>query len=299
MHKSKKTIHWAVLIAWSVLTGAVVLGQQLLPDLIQWTAGLMPKASLILPLAGMLAVSGFVSGLTGFGFSAVGVVILWLLSPDRAIPLLMMLSLANQFYSFWLINAAESRNGVVAESPATPPAPSTHLFIVGGVIGVPFGVWLLDILPVKPMVLMIGAVLLAYAMWALFKPRLVKRRFNSLSAQWLTGAVGGVIGGFTAFPGSALIVWSSLQGLSKAQQRRVVQPFIMAMQLLSLFAMALGTQLLNLETLVMFICLCPFVLCSTALGVVLFKRTSDQGFQRLVIVLLTFSSVSMIIKSLF
>jgi len=40
----------------------------------------------------IFALAGFVSGLSGFGFSAVGIAVLWFMHPTRAIPLLMALS---------------------------------------------------------------------------------------------------------------------------------------------------------------------------------------------------------------
>jgi hypothetical protein len=52
-----------------------------------------------LGLAVVVSLSGFVSGLSGFGFSAVGALTLWLLPPVEAIPLLMALSTANQLTS--------------------------------------------------------------------------------------------------------------------------------------------------------------------------------------------------------
>jgi hypothetical protein len=47
----------------------------------------------------MLWLSAVVSGLSGFGFSAVGAICLWLLPPTLAVPLLMALSSANQMMS--------------------------------------------------------------------------------------------------------------------------------------------------------------------------------------------------------
>src|SRR3978361_275953 len=50
-------------------------------------------------IAMILCVSGLMSGLSGFGFSAVGSSCLLLLPPQLAVPLLMALSTANQFMS--------------------------------------------------------------------------------------------------------------------------------------------------------------------------------------------------------
>ena len=53
----------------------------------------------IFTICGILLFSGLMSGLSGFGFSAVGAVCLLLIPPKLAVPLLMALSTANQFMS--------------------------------------------------------------------------------------------------------------------------------------------------------------------------------------------------------
>lgn len=53
----------------------------------------------LLPIVLIIALAGFVSGLTGFGLSAIGVAVLWVMPPTRAISLLMTLSIANQILS--------------------------------------------------------------------------------------------------------------------------------------------------------------------------------------------------------
>ena len=49
----------------------------------------------------------------------------------------------------------------------------------------------------------------------------------------------GVVGGFTAFPGAAVVVWTGLRGLPKAQHRAIVQPYIILSQIYSLALVAL------------------------------------------------------------
>ena len=58
-------------------------------------------------------------------------------------------------------------------------------------------------------------------------------------ASALVGMTGGIIGGFTAFPGAAVVVWSGLRRLPKAQSRSIVQPYILGLQLVSLAMLAI------------------------------------------------------------
>ena len=58
----------------------------------------LPIPAMVMLLS-VLGTAGLVSGLSGFGFSAVGAAILVLLPPAKGVPLLMALSTANQLLS--------------------------------------------------------------------------------------------------------------------------------------------------------------------------------------------------------
>jgi hypothetical protein len=88
----------------------------------------------------ILGASAIMSGLSGFGFSAIGAICLWLLPPALAVPLLMALSSANQIMSLRQIRADMKP---VREWWPNGPAP----FIMGGLVGVPAGLWILHSLP--------------------------------------------------------------------------------------------------------------------------------------------------------
>lgn len=76
----------------------------------------------------IVAFAGFISGLTGFGFSAVGIALLWVMGPTRAIPLLMALSVANQ-----LLSLHQLRRDMVPLSQWWSQGPATY--IAGGSVG--------------------------------------------------------------------------------------------------------------------------------------------------------------------
>jgi len=48
------------------------------------------------------------------------------------------------------------------------------------------------------------------------------------------GFAGGLIGGFTAMPGAAPTIWCNLRGMSKNEQRGLVQPYITIMQCIAI-----------------------------------------------------------------
>ena len=247
----------------------------------------------LVALAVILAGSALMSGLSGFGFSAIGALCLWLLPPQLGVPLLMTLSAANQLMSLRQLKADMKPLREWWPKGAAP-------YLLGGFIGVPLGLAILHGLPASQLMAIFGAFLVIYAAYSLLKPDGV--RVPAAADGWvvpsLVGAVGGVIGGFTAFPGAAVVVWSGLRRLPKSESRAIVQPYILGLQLLSLGMLAIqhpGTfdaTYWRLLTLML-----PVVLPGTLLGVSLYKSLSDINFRRITFMLLGTSGVGLLVKA--
>jgi len=187
---------------------------------------------LIVLLVSILGLSAIMSGLSGLGFSAIGALTLLLLPPKLGVPLLMSLSTANQLMSLRQLKAdLKPLNEWWPDGPAP--------YLVGGLIGVPVGLAILHALPTATLMAVFGAFLVIYAAYSMLKPA---GMISAVKSTWMTssmvGLVGGVIGGFTAFPGAAVLVWSGLRCLPKSESRAIVQPFILGLQVVSLAMLA-------------------------------------------------------------
>lgn len=244
----------------------------------------------------IFALAGFVSGLSGFGFSAVGIAVLWFMNPTRAIPLLMALSVANQ-----MLSMSQLKHDMPPISKWWSNGPTTY--IMGGACGVPVGIWVMANLPAAELTLVTGIVLLIYSAWMMVKPHTSSIGDTGIVEHMLIGMLGGVIGGFTAFPGAALVVWAGLKNLSKTEQRAIVQPYILAMQVISLVSLIFfrsGDLTANPfdETFwLYFLLLIPVVLPMTKLGVLAFKKMSDINFKSITLGVLAFSGGGLVYKS--
>jgi uncharacterized membrane protein YfcA len=248
----------------------------------------------LLLVAGILGLSGMLSGLAGFGFSAIGSSCLLVIPPTLAIPLLMALSVANQFLSVGQLRA---------DMPKTWKAVWPHgygPYVVGGILGVPFGVWVLNHLPAAKLMLVFGIILTLYSVYSILKPTGLKMKGSGgVGSGIAVGFTGGVVGGFTAFPGVAVVVWTGLQDIPKRVTRSIVQPYIIVLQLVSLAANAyahpsvFGSRFWILLALIL-----PVVLPSTVGGVVLYRRISDVNFKRISFILLGLSGVGLLVKVL-
>lgn len=251
----------------------------------------LPIPAMMLLLV-VLGTAGLVSGLSGFGFSAVGAAILVLLPPAKGVPLLMALSTANQ-----LLSLRQLKDELARPSQWWPDGPGPYL--LGGLLGLPFGLWLLSHLASGVLIALFGALLFAYAAFSWFRPAHWRAAPGGWRTRALVGAAGGVIGGFTAFPGAAVVVWLNLVGAQKAVARATTQPFILGMQVVGLALLAatrpeaFGPEFLRLFGL----CL-PVVLPCTLAGVALYRRLSDRNFRHVTLTLLAVSGIGLLGKGL-
>jgi uncharacterized membrane protein YfcA len=240
----------------------------------------------------ILGASGLMSGLSGFGFSAIGALSLWLVPPKLGVPLLMGLSTANQLMSIGQLKA-----DMKPWREWWPHGPGPYL--LGGFVGVPFGLAILHSLPTSTLMATFGAFLVLYAAYSMFRPEGLRVGGRSWSASLLVGLSGGVIGGFTAFPGAAVVVWTGLQHLPKSESRAIVQPYILGLQILSLATLAIqhpetfGPTYWSLLLITL-----PVVLPFTLLGVYLYRLLSDVNFRRIAYVLLGTSGVGLLVKGI-
>jgi uncharacterized protein len=257
-------------------------------------ANLVPvdfSAGTLVALALILAISAVMSGLSGFGFSAIGALCLWLLPPKLGVPLLMTLSAANQLMSLRQLKADMKPLRQWWPDGAGP-------YLLGGLAGVPLGLTILQELPAARLMAIFGGFLVIYAAYSLLKPEGLKTSSRGWLTSMLVGAIGGVIGGFTAFPGAAVVIWSGLCRLPKSESRAIVQPYILGLQGVSLGMLAIQhPETFNGTYWRLLALMLPVVLPGTLLGVSFYKSLSDHTFRRITFMLLGTSGLGLVVKA--
>jgi uncharacterized membrane protein YfcA len=243
-------------------------------------------------VAVVLFLAGVVSGLSGFAFSAVAACVLWLLPPLQAVPLIMLLSICNQ-----LLSVGTLRKEMVLRGTAEREGALTY--IAGGLVGVPIGLVALQALPTRTFAGGLGLFLIVYSALVLLKSDSLRIRLSGWKPAVAVGAAGGIVGGFSAFPGSMPVVYLALRGMSKAEIRGIAQPYILALQLVSLSILALThSAIFNAQFWLLWVLTLPAVLLGSSIGVVLYRRLSEVNFRRAVLILLIVSGVSLVVKTL-
>lgn len=241
-------------------------------------------------LALILASAALIGGVSGFGFPAIGAISLTFLPATVVVPLLMVLSVVNQLLSLSKDIKAKPLNQWWPDGP-TP-------YLIGGVLGVPIGLFILMVLPNSVMMVILGGLLVTYSFY-----------FNTVGKSlriggecgWrgtiVAGFTGGIIGGFSAFPSAAVVVWTSLKGLSKGDVRGVLQPYILIMQALSLVLLAWRTPaVFNGEFWTLLAAMLPIVIPCTLVGMTIYQKLSEVNFKRVGLIVLGVVGASIFAK---
>ena len=102
-----------------------------------------------------------------------------------------------------------------------------------------------------------------------------------------------MLGGLTGLSGVLPVVWTDVRGWTKAQRRGVVQFFniaILSLALLSHAASGLLTRQVALDALIVL----PATIAGAWSGAYIYRRLADRGYQRVVMVLLLASGVTLL-----
>ena len=240
--------------------------------------------SLYLTIALGAVVAGFVQGLSGFAFGLVAMSFwAWTVDPRLAAVLATAGALTGQ-----LIAAFTVRRGF--NKALLMP------FVVGGLIGVPLGVWLLPMLNIQVFKACLGTLLVLWCPAMLLARQLPHITAGGRVADAAVGLSGGVMGGLGGFTGVLPTLWCTLRGLDKDVQRAIIQNFNLAMLLVT-FATYAATGLITRATLLLLALVIPAMLVPSLLGARLYLGISEARFKQVVLGLLTLSGAAMLVAS--
>ena len=242
----------------------------------------MDSQTLII-IAGAIA-AGFVQGLSGFGFGLVAMSFwAWSLDPKLAAALAVFGAMTGQ-----IIAAVTVRRGFDLRRLAP--------FVIGGLLGLPLGLFLLPRLDVQVFKAFLGALLTVWCPAMLFSAQLPKITRGGRIADALIGAGGGVMGGLGGFTGVLPTLWCSLRGMDRDTQRAIVQNFNLSILVVT-FASYIATGVISSATLPFFAIVAPAMLIPSLLGARLYIGISEATFRKIVLSLLTGTGIALLVSS--
>lgn len=167
-------------------------------------------------------------------------------------------------------------------------------FVFGAALGVPIGVTILTWADPARVRAGIGAFLVLYSLYALFRPVIRPLEATGVAVDAGVGFLNGALGGITGLAGLLVTIWCGLRGWSKDVQRAVFQPVAVATFLMS--ALWIGAKgALTADIIKLFLIGLPALFAGTWLGLMVFGRLAEAAFRKIVLVLLLASGVILIV----
>lgn len=237
---------------------------------------------------GLFLFAAFLGGLTtGVAGFAMGLVVsgVWLhiITPIQTAILIVACTLITQGYSLWKLRHALSLSKL---------AP----FVIGGVVGVPFGTMLLTYIDPAYMRLWIGVLLVIFSVYNLAKPALQPVQGN-VPADAAIGFFNGMLGGLTGLGGIIVTVWCQLRGWPKDVQRAIFQPVILASGIATIASFGVA-GVITMETVKLWALAAPMMLAGAWIGLKLYGKLDEMAFRKVVLWLLLFSGASLVVPSM-
>ena len=226
--------------------------------------------------------AALVAALSGFAFGLVAAAI-WLqtMTPVQAATLIIAYGLLVQGYAVWKLRRALQWDCVWP-------------FLLGGAIGVPIGVTLLNFVSPAHLKMAVGLFLCAYSIYGLARPIVRPVASGGAPLDAMIGALNGLVAGATGLAGIVVAVWCNVRGWSKDTQRAVFQPVGVATFIMC--AIGAGLQgAVTRDTTLLFVIGLPALLAGTWIGFKLYGRVDETGFRKIVLIVLLLAGVGLVV----
>ncbi|MEJ6399127.1 sulfite exporter TauE/SafE family protein [Yoonia sp. 208BN28-4] len=230
---------------------------------------------------------GFINGLSGTGTAlfALGFYLM-VLDPVQAVAIVAFMSVLVGLQGVWIVRRQ------IAAQPAR-----LARFVIPGLAGVPLGLALLDRIEAGSLRLVVAAFLIIYGCYFGFRAALPAFSRPTPWIDALIGFAGGIFGGAAAVSGAIPQMWLSIRPWTKSETRAVLQPFnsvILTTTICLLFLQGAYDQT-ALNALLVTI---PTGLIAAQIGIAVFRRLTDTGFRRVLIILTLLMGVGIVLTEL-
>ena len=238
-------------------------------------------------LAGAFA-GGFINGLAGFGTALLSLG-LWLriMPPAQAVAVVVVMSVVSGLQGLWTVRREiRDRPGRLA------------LFLLPGLIGLPLGVTLLNVISATALKLTIAGFMVAYGGCFTLRRSLPHFDRPTPAIDGGIGFLGGVLGGAASLSGALPTMWCAMRPWPKGETRAVLQPYNVGILGGAIVLFALQ-GLYDRETLLLVALALPGTVIGAQLGIALFHRLSDSQFRRLLILVMFASGMALALREMF
>lgn len=229
----------------------------------------MTEEFLIIGLIVLFA--AFTQGFSGFGFQLISISLISLMMDIKlVVPMCALFGLVINVYLLFLLKAHIKFSEL-------------KTLIVGSVIGIPVGVFILTEAPATLIKLFLGIILLVFVL--LSSVRFIKA--TGINSKWgyLFGFASGILGGALNTNGPPILIYFFLKGWNKSRQKAFITGFFLFSSVTIVAAHAVS-RLTTQNVLVDFLQFLPIVLIGQVIGAKMFDRISSVIYNRIILIFL-------------
>jgi len=235
----------------------------------------------ILFILGGAFLASFVASAAGFGDGVMAASV-WLhvMLPVDAVPLILAIGILIHGVNTWkLFNQLDFRR--------------LKPFLISGMVGVPFGVLMLQHASPDVFKFCIGIMLICYSLFMMFVPKFVIKS-GGIPADAAAGGAGGIACGFAGLTGILPAIWCGLRDWPKEQQRGVFQPYLLTLDVLAIGVLAMR-DMVTVDTGINMLWCVPGVALGIWVGLKVYQHINDQMFKKILLVLILMSGVMLLV----
>ncbi|MDR0513083.1 MAG: sulfite exporter TauE/SafE family protein [Treponema sp.] len=231
----------------------------------------------------IVAVSGFVQGVTGFGLSIAAIPFLILLFPLREIvPSIAVLAIITNCL-------------VLIPARREVKFKKFRIMVLMSVLFTPLGILSLQHFNQYYLKLIFGVLITFFSLMLIFKKTFSMK--NEKAGYTITGIISGVLNGSLSISGPPVVLLLSNQGIEKETFRANISLYFFILNVITI-AIFLINGMLNMVIFERLIFFMPALFVGALLGIKISKKVKNETFGKLVLVLLIFSGVWTTISTL-
>jgi len=227
--------------------------------------------------------AAFVRGLAGFGFALIlAPLLLLILDPIVVVIINLFLGLLSHIVVvLWSLREVNLRR--------------ISLMIASSLLGIPLGAWIISVIAPHIMKIVIGAVIICFAI-----PISVSFRKSFTSGKLTSGLAGflsGILASSTSLGGPPVVLVMHSQNWTKRKILASLAAYFTFLNLFSLLALSISGQM-HVEILVTAASLVPAMLIGVRLGMMVFYRTDSRLFRFLSMFIVICAGILAVISGL-
>ena len=172
---------------------------------------------------------------------------------------------------------------------------SAWRLILSSLVGIPIGLWYLKDINENVIKLILGVIILFFAIYNLVKPKLVELKTEIYS--WIFGFFAGILGGAYNTNGPPIVIYSSLKKWNPQNFRATLQGYFFTTGILVIIGHGLAGNFTT-EVLKYFTYCIPIVLIAVIIGARINKKIPLEKFHKYIYLILVILGTALIINSI-